>query len=83
MEAHRRTGMDPGGTHPQKAPGRIQVPTKFTPLSDSLETLLNGGAEIVAGSAGIGLTLRKGDKWIMCGLDDGRMRARPYATRSP
>ena len=62
--------------HPQKAPGRIQVPTKFTPLSDSLETLLNGGAEIVAGSASE-LTLRKGDKWIICGLDDGRMSGRP------
>lgn len=54
----------------QKAPDRIQAPTKFDPSPDSLETLLNGGAEIVGGSAGTGFTLRKGNTWIMCGLND-------------
>ena len=41
------------------------IPTKFTPVNKSLETLLNEGWTIVTGDLR-GLILQNGGKWVSC-----------------
>ena len=63
------------GAAPQSVwqrPQRARVPTRFEPIPQSLEALLNGGAVIVSGTPGMGgLIMRSGNKWMLCGVENG------------